>query len=178
MTVCPSLGIGAVALRYQNVYGPGQSLSNPYTGIVSIFANLIMSEKSINVFEDGLASRDFVYIDDAVEATLLAIERPEAVGQILNVGSGSPVSVRSVAETLARLLGANVPITVSGNFRLGDVRHNHASLERIGRVLRWAPQHSFEQGIALFCAWVRQVGATPDCFDASLAEMRGKGLLK
>ncbi len=178
MTVCPPLGIGAVALRYQNVYGPGQSLSNPYTGILSIFSNLILSGKGINVFEDGRESRDFVYIDDVVEATLLAIERSEAAGQVLNVGSGRPVSVLAVAETLSRHLGVQVPITVSGNFRVGDIRHNYASLERVGRMLGWVPRHSFEQGIARYCAWVRKTGAVASSFEASLAEMRGKGLLK
>jgi dTDP-L-rhamnose 4-epimerase len=178
MTVCPAIGISAVAFRYQNVYGPEQSLSNPYTGILSIFSNLIMSGKGINVFEDGLESRDFVYIDDAVDATILGIERPEAANEVFNVGSGQSVSVNKVAATLSQRLGVSVPIEVSGNFRVGDIRHNYACLEKIGRLLGFAPKHEFEAGIALYCAWAKETGSTKSDYEASLLEMREKGLLK
>jgi dTDP-L-rhamnose 4-epimerase len=178
MTVCPPLGIEAVAFRYQNVYGPGQSLSNPYTGILSIFSNLIMSGKGINVFEDGLESRDFVFVDDAVDATILGIVSPQAANQVFNVGSGRPVSVRTVAETLSRQLGIRVPITVSGNFRVGDIRHNYACMAKIGRLLGFAAQCDFEAGIARFCAWARAAGSTDNHYETSLTEMRNKGLLK
>lgn len=178
MTVCPSLDITAVALRYQNVYGPGQSLSNPYTGILSIFSNLIMGGKPINIFEDGKESRDFVYVDDVVEATLLGIEKDEAANQVFNVGAGEAVDVMTVARTLCRKLGAEVPITVSGNFRIGDIRHNYASLEKISGLLGFKPAYDFERGISLFCAWAAGSGAVPSDYDASLREMREKGLLK
>jgi dTDP-L-rhamnose 4-epimerase len=178
MTVCPTIGISPVAFRYQNVYGPEQSLSNPYTGILSIFSNLIMSGKSINVFEDGLESRDFVYVDDAVDATILGIERPEAANEVFNVGSGQPVSVNTVAATLSRRLGIRVPIQISGNFRVGDIRHNYACLEKIGRLLGFAPKYDFDAGIALYCAWAKAAGSTKSDYEASLSEMRQKGLLK
>jgi len=178
MTVCPAIGIAAVAFRYQNVYGPEQSLSNPYTGILSIFSNLIMSGKGINVFEDGLESRDFLYVDDAVDATILGIERPEAANEIFNVGSGRPVSVRTVASILSRQLGIEVPITVSGNFRLGDIRHNYACLNKIRRLLGFTPQHTFESGIALYCTWAKTAGSANSDYEASLSEMRQRGLLK
>lgn len=178
MTVCPALGIPAVALRYQNVYGPGQSLSNPYTGILSIFSNLILSGKGINVFEDGLESRDFVYIDDAVEATVLCIQRPEAENEVFNVGSGRSVSVRAVAESLAKHLGVSVPIVVTGNFRIGDIRHNQACLKKIERLLGFVPRTDFETGIGLFCNWARGAGSTASSYDVSLGEMRTRGLLK
>jgi dTDP-L-rhamnose 4-epimerase len=178
MTVCPALGVDPVAFRYQNVYGPGQSLSNPYTGILSIFSNLIMCGKGINVFEDGLESRDFVYVDDAVDATISGIRRPEAANEIFNVGSGRPVSVRLVADTLSRHLGNQVPVAVSGNFRVGDIRHNYACLKKIGRLLGFTAQHDFETGSALFCAWVQRTGSTVSNYEASLSEMRDKGLLK
>ncbi len=178
MTVSPTIGIAPVALRYQNVYGPEQALSNPYTGILSIFSNLIMSGKGINIFEDGLESRDFVYVDDVIEATIGGIERPEAANEIFNVGSGRAVSVSVVAECLCRFLGARVPVTVSGNFRLGDIRHNYACLEKIGRLLAFRPRVGFEEGIARYCEWARSAGSMKSDYDASLMEMRQKGLLK
>lgn len=178
MTVCPSIGVEGVALRYQNVYGPGQSLSNPYTGILSIFANLIMQGKSINVFEDGEESRDFVYVDDVVDATALCLTHPGAADQVFNVGSGVPVSVMDVAQTLIRLFGASVPTEISGNFRLGDIRHNFADMTRIREKLGFEPAWSFERGIAELVLWAKGSGPQASAYEASLTEMREKGLLK
>jgi dTDP-L-rhamnose 4-epimerase len=178
MTVCPSIGIEGVALRYQNVFGPGQSLSNPYTGILSIFSNLMMQGKPINIFEDGEESRDFVFVDDVVEATVLAIQHPAAANEVFNVGVGRPVTVRTVAETLARLLEADVPIFISGNFRIGDIRHNYADMSKIQRVLGFAPAYDFERGIALLAAWARASGPRRSTYEESLQEMRKKGLMK
>ncbi|WP_447728368.1 NAD-dependent epimerase/dehydratase family protein [Sphingomonas koreensis] len=178
MTVCPSLGIEGVAFRYQNVFGPGQSLSNPYTGILSIFSNLMMQGKPINIFEDGTESRDFVFVDDVVDATVLGVEHPAAANQVFNVGTGVPVSVMTVAQTLRRLIGADVPITVTGNFRIGDIRHNYADMTRIERQLGFRPAYDFERGIAKFVEWARATGARSSAYEASLDEMRAKGLLK
>lgn len=178
MTVCPSIGIEGVALRYQNVFGPGQSLSNPYTGILSIFSNLMMQGKPINIFEDGTESRDFVYVDDVVEATVLGVEHPAAANEVFNVGTGVPVSVMTVATSLARLLDADVPISVSGNFRLGDIRHNYADMSRIEDKLGFVPAYHFERGIAKLAAWAQESGPQKSAYEASLAEMRDKGLLK
>lgn len=178
MTVCPSIGIEGVALRYQNVFGPGQSLSNPYTGILSIFSNLMMQGKPINIFEDGTESRDFVYVDDVVEATVLGIEHPAAANGVFNVGTGVPVSVMAVAQSLSRLLEADVPISVSGNFRLGDIRHNYADMERIKDRLGFEPAYDFERGIAKLAAWAQETGPQKSAYEASLEEMRDKGLLK
>ncbi|MFG1230457.1 NAD-dependent epimerase/dehydratase family protein [Xanthobacter wiegelii] len=178
MTACPSLGVEAVALRYQNVYGPGQSLSNPYTGILSIFSNLIMSGKPINIFEDGTESRDFVYIDDIVAATTLALTSDSAVGHVFNVGSGVPTDVLTVANLLNEKLGGSSPISISGNFRLGDIRHNYADLSRAESLLGFTPKVTFQEGIEQFCAWVRGVGPTKSDYEGSIDEMRAKGLLK
>ncbi len=178
MTVCPTLNIAGVALRYQNVYGPGQSLSNPYTGILSIFSNLIMSGKPINIFEDGRESRDFVYIDDVVAATVQSLFNPAAANAVFNVGSGTPVDVMTVARTLVRLLGTEVPIAVSGNFRIGDIRHNYACLQKAQRLLGFTPQFDFEAGIRLFCDWVKTQGPVQSDYEGSIAEMKQKGLLK
>lgn len=178
MTVCPSIGIEGVALRYQNVYGPGQSLSNPYTGILSIFSNLIMQGKGINIFEDGEESRDFVYVDDVVEATAISLTHPGAAGQVFNVGTGVPVSVMEVARTLVRLYEADTVIEVTGNFRLGDIRHNYADMTRIREKLDFAPEWDFERGIAQLVAWAKGSGPQASAYEESLAEMREKGLLK
>ena len=178
MSVCPGLKIAPVALRYQNVYGPGQSLSNPYTGILSIFSNLIMSGKPINVFEDGQESRDFVYVEDAVNATVLALESPQAAREVFNVGSGQRVSVLSVANTLMKHLGIAVPVDVSGNFRIGDVRHNYACVKKLTALLGFSARYDFDAGVALFCAWASATGSAASAYEASLAEMRAKGLLK
>jgi dTDP-L-rhamnose 4-epimerase len=178
MTVCPSLGIEGVAFRYQNVFGPGQSLSNPYTGILSIFSNLMMQGKPINIFEDGTESRDFVFVDDVVDATVLGVEHPAAANQVFNVGTGVPVSVMTVAQTLKRLIGVDVPITVTGNFRIGDIRHNYAAMDKIERLLGFRPAYDFERGITKFVEWARAMGARSSAYEASLDEMRAKGLLK
>ena len=178
MTVCPAIGIDGVALRYQNVYGPGQSLVNPYTGILSIFSNLIMSGKPINVFEDGLESRDFVYIDDVVDATVLALTQPEARDEVINVGTGRPTDVLTVARTLMSQLGRQVPLVVSGNFRLGDVRHNYACTNKAERSLGFKPRYDFVSGIAKYCKWALEHGPVASDYEGSIAEMKGRGLLK
>lgn len=178
MTVCPLLNIEPVALRYQNVYGPGQSLVNPYTGILSIFSNLIMNGKPINIFEDGLESRDFVYIDDVVEATMLAITHQNAQGEIFNVGSGIATTVNTVAQKLIDNFGIEVPVAVSGNYRLGDIRHNFACLSHIESRLGFKPKVSFDQGIANFVAWAKTLGPKENRYEQSLTEMRDRGLLK
>jgi dTDP-L-rhamnose 4-epimerase len=178
MTVCPSIGIEGAALRYQNVFGPGQSLSNPYTGILSIFSNLVMQGKPINIFEDGNESRDFVFVDDAIEATVLGLTHSAAANQVFNVGTGVPVSVMAVAQTLVRLFAADVQIGVSGNFRLGDIRHNYADMTRIRTALGFEPAFDFESGIAKLVAWARASGPQASGYEASLEEMREKGLLK
>jgi dTDP-L-rhamnose 4-epimerase len=178
MTACPAVDTEAVALRYQNVYGPGQSLSNPYTGILSIFSNLIMHGKPLNIFEDGLESRDFVYIDDVVRATALAATHPSAAGQILNVGSGEPVSVSAVARFLLNAFGIEVPVTVSGAYRIGDIRHNFADLQRIRNQLGFKPEISFDAGIRKFVDWARDAGPTHSPYEKSIDEMKARGLLK
>jgi dTDP-L-rhamnose 4-epimerase len=178
MTVCPTRAVEAVALRYQNVYGPGQSLTNPYTGILSIFSNQLLQGKPINIFEDGTESRDFVFVDDVVDATILAIEHPAAANQIFNVGTGVPVSVLKVAETLARLFERDTPIAVTGNFRIGDIRHNFASIEKIRSLLGFEPAYGFDQGIAAFAAWASASGPQSNAYESSLDEMRRKGLMR
>lgn len=178
MTVCNSLGIASVALRYQNVYGAGQSLSNPYTGILSIFSNRILSDSSVNIFEDGKESRDFIYIDDVVNATIRALEMKEANGNVYNVGTGISISVLKVVEELMKCYNREVAFHVSGNYRVGDIRHNYADIAKINKDLHFVPNISFEEGIKLFATWVQQQQLPKDKYEDSLVEMKSKGLLK
>lgn len=178
MTVCPSIGVAPVALRYQNVYGPGQSLSNPYTGILSIFSTQIKNGNGINIFEDGLESRDFVFIDDVVTATILGIESDEANNEVFNVGTGIATNVIDVANTLIKAYNVDVPVKVSGNYRLGDIRHNYADLTRINEKLGFKPAVSFEKGIQLFTEWVDCQNVMVDKYEQSIAELKEKGLFK
>lgn len=178
MTVCPTIGIEPVAMRYQNVYGPGQSLSNPYTGILSIFSNLILNGQGINIFEDGKESRDFVFIDDVVEATILGLEVPEAANEVFNVGFGEPTDVLAISKILIENYGKEVPIKVTGNFRIGDIRHNYADLSKINKVLGFKPKYDFKAGSEKFCNWVKQQKIPGTKYQESLEEMRAKGLFK
>jgi len=178
MVVCNSIGIAPVAFRYQNVYGPGQSLSNPYTGILSIFSTLIKNHKPINIFEDGKESRDFVYIDDVVKATALGIEKKEADGQIFNVGTGVPATVMEVASLLVKHYGFEVSLQVTGNYRLGDIRHNYADISKIERLLGFKPSVSFAEGLKRFTEWVNSQDIGKSRYDESIKEMKEKGLMK
>ena len=178
MVMGKSLGIPAVAFRYQNVYGAGQSLSNPYKGILSIFSTRIKNGNSINIFEDGLESRDFIYVDDIVDATILGIEKDEANYKVFNVGFGETVNVLQVAQALIKAYGQEVELNVSGNYRLGDIRHNYADLSLIQSTLGFEPKVSFEEGIARFTNWVNQQEVQADNYQKSVDEMKAKGLYK
>lgn len=176
--VCKSIGVESVSFRYQNVYGPGQSLTNPYTGILSIFSTRIKNGNGINIFEDGKETRDFVYIEDVVDATILGMEVPEANGHVFNVGTGIATDVLTVANTLCEKYGINVPITVSGNYRLGDIRHNFADITAARQILGFEPKWSFADGIEKFTNWVNQQEVNEDNYETSIEEMKKKGLYK
>ena len=178
MTVCPSVGIAPVAFRYQNVYGPGQSLSNPYTGILSIFSTRIKNGNGINIFEDGRETRDFVYIEDVASATILGLEKDSANGESFNVGTGVATDVMTVARTLIENYGIEVPLTISGNYRLGDIRHNFADISKARRLLGFEPRWSFDAGIEQFTRWVNGQSVQEDRYEASIEEMKRKGLYK
>ncbi len=178
LTVAPTIGVEPVSLRYQNVYGPGQSLKNPYTGILSIFSTLIRQGKEINIFEDGFESRDFVYIDDVVEATFLAATRPGVGGAVLNVGSGVPTTVRDVVAALFDAFGTEVPTRISGNYRLGDIRHNTADTRRMRDALDFEPGVSFADGVRRFVDWVQSEPIECDAYQRSLDELSSRNLLK
>lgn len=176
--VCKSIGVESVSFRYQNVYGPGQSLSNPYTGILSIFSTRIKNGNGLNIFEDGKETRDFVFIDDVADATILGMEVPAANGHVFNVGTGVATDVLTVAHTLCDKYGIQVPIAVSGNYRLGDIRHNFADITLAKQILGFNPKWNFSDGIEQFVKWVNQQEVQEDNYEASIEEMKKKGLYK
>ena len=173
-----SIGIPTVALRYQNVYGPGQSLKNPYTGILSIFSTRILNGNEIEIYEDGKESRDFVFIDDVIEATILALEKNQVNGEVINVGSGVPTTILKVAMTLKTLYNSNVNITVSNKYRLGDIRHNYADLTKIKNSLGFKPKYDFITGITKFVDWVKTQEIKEDKYESSVEELKQRGLIK
>ena len=178
MVMGKSLNIPAVAFRYQNVYGAGQSLSNPYTGILSIFSTRIKNGNDINIFEDGLESRDFVYIDDVVDATILGIEKDEANYEVFNVGLGKAIDVLTVANTLVKEYNSTSKIIVTGNYRQGDIRDNYADLTKVKEKLGFEPKVNFDAGIRRFTHWVNEQEIMEDKYEKSIQEMKEKGLMK
>lgn len=173
-----SIGLPVVAYRFQNVYGPGQSLKNPYTGILSIFSTRIKNKGDLNIFEDGLESRDFVYIDDITDAIVLGLEQESANNKTFNVGSGEKTDVLTVANTLKAKYNATIKIEVTGNYRLGDIRHNLADLTLIKAQLGYEPKVNFKEGISRFVDWVEHQVVEPDNFEDSIKELKQKGLMK
>ncbi len=173
--------INGFALRYQNVFGPGQSLKNPYTGILSVFSRLALKNEPINVFEDGDESRDFVFIEDVVDATVKALYKQDNQQHILNVGSGHATTVNEVANEIVAYLKSQSTITVSGAFREGDIRHNYADLLLLKQVLGVSPRWSFKEGLHAFLDWVLQQNDIPENnndYSQSLRELHDRGLLK
>lgn len=178
MTLGKNIGIQTFALRYQNVYGPGQSLKNPYTGILSIFSNQILNGSDINIFEDGKESRDFIYIDDVVSATSSMLKTDIRTSEVFNIGSGKGTTVIKVVNELMKNYNGNSEINISGNFRVGDIRHNIADIKKIQSVFNWKPRTSFEKGIEKFSQWVKTQNIEESYYLKSLAEMKSKGLFK
>ena len=171
-------GINGFALRYQNVYGPGQSLKNPYTGILAVFSNLARQNMPVNVYEDGKESRDFVYIDDVVEATIRCVNYEGRFIGSLNVGSGQATSVLTVARAINRYFKSDGEISVTGAFRIGDIRHNIADISRIRDVLHFVPKVPFERGLSDFLGWaVGQSEENQSAYLRSVEELKSKGLM-
>lgn len=170
-------GFSGIALRYQNVYGPGQSLKNPYAGILAIFSNQARLSQPINIFEDGLESRDFVYIDDAIEATWRCIVAENMRVETLNVGSGERVAVKELAGETIDFFSSRSQVLISGAFRQGDIRHNVADLQKAHNLIGFEPKWRFIDGVRRFLAWVDSQEPTSNRYDFSLQEMRQRGVL-
>jgi dTDP-L-rhamnose 4-epimerase len=170
-------GFSAYALRYQNVYGPGQSLRNAYTGILAIFSNLARSNSPIQIFEDGQESRDFVFVEDAVEATWRCIIEKSSSVESFNVGTGQRTSVLQVAKEIVRFFGSDSKITITGAFRQGDIRHNFADLHKIRQAIGFSPRFTFREGLKQFLEWATGQDGLSNGYESSLREMRERGLL-
>jgi len=167
--------IPSVALRFFNVYGPRQSLSNPYTGVAAIFMSRIKNNNPPVIYEDGLQTRDFISVHDIAEALILSMEKPEADYEVFNVGSGIPLAICGIAETLARLYGKDIRPDITRKFRKGDVRHCYADITKITRKLGWKPKISFEQGMQELIEWSREAEAI-DRLDQAIQELKTRGI--
>jgi dTDP-L-rhamnose 4-epimerase len=172
------LNIPYSIFRYQNVYGAGQSLQNPYTGILSIFSTRIRNKKSIEIFEDGKESRDFVYIDDVVNATILPILNPSERNEVINVGTGTAISVYEVASEIMNILKIKVDLIITGKSRAGDIRHNIADISKLKETYNFTPKYIFESGLKKFIDWVLQQSIATDNYETAITELKEKGLYK
>lgn len=168
--------IPTTALRFFNIYGPRQALSNPYTGVVAIFSSRLLNGEPPLIYEDGLQQRDFVSVHDIVQALLLSADAPSAVGRVLNIGSGEPTTILDVARKLARVLGADAEPEVTGRYRVGDVRHCTADISRAREVLGYEPRIAFDHGLEELLEWLRSQEAPESRAGAHVAELAARGL--
>ncbi|MGH9588212.1 MAG: NAD-dependent epimerase/dehydratase family protein [Acidobacteriaceae bacterium] len=168
-------GLPVTALRFFNIYGTRQSLSNPYTGVAAIFASRLLNHQAPLVFEDGEQMRDFVSVHDIVRANILAMERPESNGEVINIGSGSPVTIRQVAEILARSLGSTIEPIITRKFRAGDIRHCFADLTKARNLLGYNAEITHQQGFQELAAWLSEQKAE-DKAETMLQELSAYGL--
>ena len=174
---CDSLGLGHAILRLQNVYGEGQSLKNPYTGILSIFSTRVRRGLDLPIFEDGAESRDFVHVSDVAAAFAAALDRPDPVNAVINVGSGRKTSVMEVAAALSRAFGAEPDLRVTGEYRLGDIRHNYADTGRLAGLLDCAPRIDLDTGLGRFAAWVESQPLPEDRLAAANSELKARNMM-
>lgn len=172
-----SQGMAHAVLRFQNVYGEGQSLQNPYTGILSIFSTRLRLGLPLPVFEDGGETRDFVHVEDVARAVLGFIGAPAKQGALTNVGYGEPTSIMQVATLLARFMESDIVPHVSGQYRVGDIRHNFADLSALEAAIGLRPEISLEEGLSRFCNWVRTQPVPQDMLDKANAELKARNLM-
>lgn len=178
---CRALGLQGTALRYQNVYGAGQSLRNPYVGILPLFAGAIAAGEPLQLFEDGHQTRDFVHVDDVVTATRRALVAPPVEPMAVNIGSGRAIDLLGLLHEVERALGRPARATVTGEFREGDIRHNHACLKRAAVMLEFTPRVALHEGIAGFVDWATGERAAlrgfAERYGRATEEMRQRGLI-
>lgn len=155
MAFYESYGLPATAVRYSNVYGPGQDPANPYCGVVAKFIEALFAGRAPVVHGDGNQTRDFTFVDDAVEATLRAATLDRALGEVFNIGSGTETRVNELAALLARIVGADVPPAHSDRRDVDNIRRRVVNIEKARRALRWIPETTLEQGLQLTVAWQR-----------------------
>lgn len=178
---CISVGraykIPTVALRYFNVYGTRQALSNPYTGVCAIFSSRLMNDQSPIIFEDGGQTRDFVHVSDIVQANLLALETDKADYQAINIGTGHPISVGDISKLLADGLNKKISPEYVGKYREGDIRHCVADISKARKLLNYEPKVNLEEGLMALLDWVRNQKADDRVMSAT-AELAARNLVK
>jgi dTDP-L-rhamnose 4-epimerase len=177
LTVGQAYSIPTVALRYFNIYGSRQALSNPYTGVAAIFSSRLLNHKAPVVYEDGLQSRDFVHISDIVQANLLALEKAAADYQVFNVGTGRQLTILEVGCILSDLLDAEQRPQPLNQFRAGDIRHCYADISKICRLLGYKPRLAFETGVKELVEWVRSQSAE-DLLEKARSQLAARNLVK
>lgn len=165
-----------VALKFFNVFGPRQSLSNPYTGVSAIFTSRIKNNKPVVIYEDGLQTRDFVYVSDVANACNIAMKNEAANFNVINIGSGKPVTVADLAKILYRIFGKPENIEITGKYRKGDIRHCTADITKASKLLGWKPKFNFETGIRETIKWAETHEAV-DLFDKASKELKDKKLI-
>lgn len=175
-TMCPAMGIDFTIFRFQNVYGVGQSLKNPYTGILSVFSSLMLEDKDVNIFEDGLESRDFINVKDIAAGVISSIKNENSNGEIINLGSGVNTSVIEIAEILKKHYNSSSKIKISGDFRIGDIAHNKADISKAENILGFKPTVSLDDGLEAFCKWVKGQETDNSRYEQSLSEMENAGM--
>jgi len=176
MLIGKTYGIPVVSLRFFNVYGPRQSLSNPYTGVTAIFISRIKNNNPPVIFEDGLQTRDFIWVGDVIRANILALESEKANYEIFNVGSGKPVSILKIAKMLCVLMGKSIQPVITYKFRKGDVRHCFADVRKIKKLLNFKTTVPLKDGLARLINWCQTVDAKDD-FEKVLKELKEKKLV-
>jgi dTDP-L-rhamnose 4-epimerase len=176
LSVGYAYGIPTVALRFFNVYGPRQALSNPYTGVAAIFGSRLLNRKPPVIFEDGLQTRDFIHVSDIVQALMLAMDKSEADFGVFNVGTGRRLSVRDVADHLASAMGLTIEPEITGQFRAGDIRHCYADISNIQSKLGYAPRIKFEDGVEELVGWVSEQTGVRDEVDTARQQLERLGL--
>jgi dTDP-L-rhamnose 4-epimerase len=170
-------GIPTVALRFFNVYGPHQALSNPYTGVLAIFAARLLNDKPPLIFEDGRQRRDFVSVHDVARACRAALETDDVGEGVFNVGSGAAITIREVATRLARVLGKDIEPVITGEHRVGDIRHCTADIGRARATLGFRPQVGFENGLEELAGWLADQAAV-DGVEGARGELVARGLAR
>lgn len=168
--------IPVISLRCFNVYGPRQSLSNPYTGVSAIFISRFKNDNQPIVYEDGMQSRDFISVHDVVDALILVMKNKKADYAIFNMGSGTPIPIKEIAQTIAKLLKKNIEPKVNEGFRINDIRHCYADISKIKKYLNWQPKVTLEQGLKELIAWSENEKAI-DTFEKAEKELKQKKLL-
>ena len=177
LTLAPAYGMEGVALRLWNAYGPGQALSNPYTGVLAIFASRLHNGQPPVIFEDGQQRRDFVHVSDVARAFILALDHPKAAGGVFNVGSGEDRTVAEVATLLAESMGRkDLPPEIAGKARAGDIRHCIPDIDHICEQLGYEPQADFREGLAELAGWVAEQQAVDRVAEAR-RELEARGLV-